>query len=266
VLVTGPTHSGKSIVCYSAVMRRLLHGDSVTTIEAPRKFRLPGARQIQLGYGGNYENFYANALADDPRVLLVQEIRYYEPIVGALASARERLVVAGIHAGEVILCLIRLQRFAGDEKFPQSEQKRIRQDRELLAESLSLVCSGRVLNLLCPGCRQPGTVPAATIRRSGLAVAGEGDVPVFSPGPGCEACRGTGIAGCRGIYEVLPISRDMRRLLAGPVPECAIIRQAREEGLLSLREMALRLALDGAIGFQHAIAATSPPFPDDLNH
>ncbi len=266
VLVTGPTHSGKSIVCYSAVMRRLRRGDSATAIEAPRKFRLPGARQIQLDYGANYENFYTNALADNPRVLLVQEIRYYEPIVGALAIAGERLVVAGIHAAEVLPCLLRLRYIAGLKNDLNSDKKLIREYLELLTENLSLICSGRVLRLLCPCCRQPGSILAATIRRSGLAMAVEGDVPVFIQGPGCEACRGTGITGFRGIYEVLPISRAMRRLLSGPAPDCAIIRQAREEGLLNLREMALRLALDGAISFKHAMAATPPPFPDSLNN
>jgi len=198
--------------------------------------------------------------------LLVQEIRYYEPIVGALEIAGKRLVVAAIHAGEVVPCLNRLRYIAGFKNDPRSDQKLVREYLELLTENLSLVCSGRVLRLLCPCCRQPGTIPAATICRSGLVVVGEGDLPVFSQGPGCEACRGTGISGFRGIYEVLPISRAMRRLLGGPVPDCALIRQAREEGLLSLREMALRLALDGAISFKHAITATPPPFPDSINN
>ncbi|MBN1930670.1 MAG: Flp pilus assembly complex ATPase component TadA, partial [Desulfobacterales bacterium] len=260
VLVTGPTHSGKSIVCYSSVMRRLRKGDSATAIERPRKFRLPGARQILLKSYVDYHTEFPNALADDPRVLLVQEVRSFEEIDEALAIARERLVVAGVHAWEVVPCLLRLRRWAGDERDPKSDQALILKFRGLVAENLNLICSGRQVNLLCPHCKREVDIPASLMEKNGLQVDRKGKMPTFEKGNGCEACHGWGIMKQTGIYEVLPISPAMRQLLALPVPDCAFIRQAREDGLVSLRETALKMVLDGSISFQEAVSATSEPY------
>lgn len=260
VLVTGPTHSGKSIACCSSIMRRLRQGSRVTTIERPRKFRLPGARQILLKSGVDYHPEFPNALADDPQVLMVQEVRCYEEIAGALEAARTRLVVAGVHAWEVVPCLLRLHQWGGCDFDPKYEPEVIRNYRELLGQNLSLVCSGRLVTRLCPSCRTAVEMPASLLARNGLQLEREGSLLTYKQGAGCEACGGRGVLGRTGVYEVLPISTEMRRLLAGIVPNCAIVRQAREEGLVSLRETALRLVLEGVISFQEAVSVTGEPY------
>lgn len=260
VLVTGPTHSGKSIVCCSSIMRRLRQGSRVTTIERPRKFRLPGARQILLESGVDYHPEFPNALADDPQVLMVQEVRSYEEIAASLEAAKTRLVVAGVHAWEVVPCLLRLHQWGGVDFDPKYDPELIRSYRELLSRNLSLVCSGRLVTRLCPSCRTAVEMPASLLARNGLQLEREGSLLTYKQGAGCEACGGRGVLGRTGIYEVLPISTEMRRLLAGMVPNCAIVRQAREEGLVSLRETALRLVLDGVISFQEAVSVTGEPY------
>jgi type IV pilus assembly protein PilB len=258
VLLTGITGSGKSVVCYSSVMRRLRRGDSATAIERPRKFRLPGARQILLKSYVDYHPEFPSALEDDPRVLLVQEIRTYEEVEASLKIARDRLVVAAIHAYEALPCLRRLHDFAGLDYMPQYDRAQIRAFRELLAENLSLVCAGRLVRLLCPSCKAAVEMPVSLLERSGLPIGRKGWVLTFEKGNGCEACRGSGIMKRTGIYEVLPISPAMRRLLAMEVPSCALFRQALEEGLVSLRETALKMVLEGSVSFQEAISATPP--------
>ncbi len=260
VLMTGITGSGKSVVCYSSVMRRLRRGDSATAIERPRKFRLPGARQILLKSYVDYHPEFPNALADDPRVLLVQEIRTYEEVEASLKVARDRLVVAAIHAYETLPCLRRLHDYAGLDYMPEYDRAQIRAFRELLAENLSLVCAGRLVNLLCPSCKAAVEVPVSLLERNGLRLDRKGSLLTFKKGSGCAACRGWGITKRTGIYEVLPISPAMKRLLASPAPDCAFVRQAREDGLVSLRETALKMVLDGSISFQEAVSATPEPF------
>lgn len=260
VLATGPTHSGKSIVSYSSVMRRLRQGHSATTIERPRKFRLPGARQIHLKKYVNFHPEFPNALADDPRVLLVQDLGMYEDVVATLEAAKTRLVVAANHMHDVLHCLRRLHGYAGLDFSPRYDALQIHGYRELLSRNLSLVCSGRQVSLLCPSCKAAVEVPASMLERSGLRLDRQGSLLTFRKGSGCEACRGSGIAKRTGIYEVLPISPAMRRLLTLPVPACALVRQAREDGLVGLRETALKMALDGVISFQEAVSATPPPY------
>jgi len=258
VLLTGLTHSGKSIVCYSSVMRRLRRGDSATAIERPRKFRLPGARQIHLKSYVDYHPEFPNALEDDPRVLLVQEIRCFEEFEASLTVARDRLVIAATHLNEVLFCLQRLHELGGAEHFPKTDLDLMRRYRALLAENLSLVCSGRQVRLLCPSCKTAVEMPVSALVRNGLRLERTGSVLTFASGKGCEECKGSGIMKRTGIYEVLPISPAMRRLLAIEVPPCALFRQAREDGLVSLRETAMKMVLDGTLSFQEAISATPP--------
>jgi type IV pilus assembly protein PilB len=260
VLLTGLTHSGKSIVCYSSVMRRLRRGDSATAIERPRKFRLPGARQILLASIENYQEVFPDALADDPRVLLVQDISFFPEFEASLTVARDRLVIAATHLNEVLFCLQRLHELGGAEHIPNTDLDLMRRIRALLAENLSLVCSGRQVRLLCPSCKTAVEMPVSALVRNGLRLERTGSVLTFASGKGCEECKGSGIMKRTGIYEVLPISPAMRRLLAIEVPPCALFRQAREDGLVSLRETALKMALDGVISFQEAIAATPAPY------
>jgi type IV pilus assembly protein PilB len=264
VLLSGPTHSGKSIVCYSSVMRRLRNGDSAVAVERPRKFRLPGARQIQLKYGENFYKGVPGALQDDPRVLLVQNLDYYEDAAASFAAAKERLVVAAIHLNDTVFCLRQLHNWAGSDRQSDADHKLIRNFRILLAENLSLVCSGRLVGMLCPHCRIEVDAPAATLERYGLSLNRKGPLRTFDKGRGCENCRGSGILKYIGVYEVLPISPALKGLLAGTVPDCAFYRRAREEGLVSLREAALRLALNGAISIKTAISATPPPYYNSL--
>jgi type IV pilus assembly protein PilB len=241
-------------------MRRLRQGSRVTTIERPRKFRLPGARQIHLIKYADYYPQYSNALADNPHVLMVQEVRGYEEIAGALEAAKTRLVVAGVHAWEVVPCLLRLHQWGGLDFDPRHDPKVIRSYRELLGQNLNLVCSGRLVTRLCPSCKIAIEMPASLLAQNGLPMERGGSLLTYKMGAGCEACQGRGVLGHTGIYEVLPISAEMRRLLAGMVPNCAIVRQAREEGLVSLRETALRLALEGVISFQEAVSTTGEPY------
>jgi type IV pilus assembly protein PilB len=264
VLLSGPTHSGKSIVCCSALLRRLRGGDRVTTIERPRKFRLPGARQILLSAFRDYDSVFPGALENDPQVLMVQDLCSYEEFAAALKAAGERLLVAATHMNDVLSCLRRLHNYGGSQRYPVADMAAIQPYRDSLAANLSLVCSGRLVTKLCPSCRTEKPVPAAVLKKHGIDPGESGAVLTFERGRGCDDCRGSGFLGRTGIYEVLPVSPAMRRLLSSEVVDCALIRQARDEGLLSLREAALRLAREGVISFEEAVSATPEPYHTSL--
>ena len=191
-------------------------------------------------------------------MLLVQDARYYDDVAASLEAAKSRLVVAATHMHDVLYCLQRLHEIGGSERHNDPDLALMRRYRALLAETLSLVCSGRLVRLLCPSCRTAVEMPVSLLERNGLPIGRKGWVLTFEKGNGCEACRGSGIMKLTGIYEVFPISPAMRRLLAMEILPCALFRLALEEGLVSLRETALKMVLDGAISFQEAISATPP--------
>ena len=261
VLITGPTHAGKSILTYSVLVRRLARGDSVVTVEAPRKFFLANAVQLGLERNESYEIGVKRALAYDTRVLMVQELSGCKTWEMAMAEAKSsRLVIAATHTSDAVAGLHQplMLREYGHQADGQ-DSPAIPLDPEQIAAAIRLVCSPRVLRRLCDHCRRRERAPVQAFRQAGLEIDAPETMTVYTAS-GCQECGGTGFSGLFGIYEVLPVSKEMKKLIVGRRPLAEFASQARKENLSSLREMALRRALAGETSFQEAILETPPPF------
>jgi len=260
LIFAGPTGSGKSAACYSSLKRRLGRGDVITTLERPRKFPLSGARQIVIESGDDYGAMIPVALENNPQVLMMQEIFAYVDWVEGIRAARSRLVIAGLHAPDVFTTISRLYSMLPNmTAAKKGDVEAAFRDRDEAVSVIQLIGSGRLVRTLCPDCRTAIATPSEVFGRSGMNMPEGGKIETFS-GRGCDQCYGRGFAGRIGVHEVLLMSAEMRRLIAGEAPFCALIRQARSEGMVSMREAAMKLAMKGVTSVQEALSATPLPY------
>lgn len=237
VLVSGPTGSGKSTTLYGA-LHSLNTGDrKIITVEDPVEYRLAGINQVQVNSkaGLTFATGLRALLRSDPDVLMVGEVRDGETAqIMMQAALTGHLVMATIHTNDAASALTRLTEM-GVEPF-------------LSASGVLGVLAQRLARRLCTDCRREVKVPAATLRE----FAGTNTLPegVTDPAPiyqavGCASCRQTGYKGRLGIYEMLTMSEEIERLTAGTAPSSEIRRQARREGMRTMREDGVLKVLAG---------------------
>ena len=237
VLVSGPTGSGKSTTLYGA-LHSLNTGDrKIITVEDPVEYRLAGINQVQVNTkaGLTFATGLRALLRSDPDVLMVGEVRDGETAqIMMQAALTGHLVMATIHTNDAASALTRLTEM-GVEPF-------------LSASGVLGVLAQRLARRLCTECRRPVKVPAATLRE----FAGTNSLPEGVTDPasiyqavGCAACRQTGYKGRLGIYEMLTMSEEIERLTAASSPSSEIRRQARREGMRTMREDGVLKVLAG---------------------
>jgi type IV pilus assembly protein PilB len=237
VLVSGPTGSGKSTTLYGA-LHALNTGDrKIITVEDPVEYRLGGINQVQVNAkaGLTFATGLRALLRSDPDVIMVGEVRDGETAqIMMQAALTGHLVMATIHTNDAASALTRLTEM-GVEPF-------------LSASGVLGVLAQRLARRLCLECRQQVQVPAETLRD----VAGTTNLPQGVTDPaviyrsvGCAACRQTGYRGRIGIYEMLTMSEEIERLTAASAPSSEIRRQARREGMRTMREDGVLKVLAG---------------------
>jgi type IV pilus assembly protein PilB len=237
VLVSGPTGSGKSTTLYGA-LHSLNTGDrKIITVEDPVEYRLAGINQVQVNAkaGLTFATGLRALLRSDPDVLMVGEVRDGETAqIMMQAALTGHLVMATIHTNDAASALTRLTEM-GVEPF-------------LSASGVLGVLAQRLARRLCTECRREVRVSAATLREfAGAETLPEG---ITDPAPiyqavGCAGCRQTGYKGRLGIYEMLTMSEDIERLTAACAPSSEIRRQARREGMRTMREDGVLKVLAG---------------------
>ncbi len=237
VLVSGPTGSGKSTTLYGA-LHALNTGDrKIITVEDPVEYRLAGINQVQVNAkaGLNFATGLRALLRSDPDVIMVGEVRDGETAqIMMQAALTGHLVMATIHTNDAASALTRLTEM-GVEPF-------------LSASGVLGVLAQRLARRLCMECRTPVQVPAQTLCEfAGTTSLPEGvtDPAVIYRSVGCAACRQTGYKGRLGIYEMLTMSEEIERLTAGSAPSSEIRRQARREGMRTMREDGVLKVLAG---------------------
>jgi type IV pilus assembly protein PilB len=227
LLVTGPTGAGKTTTLYGA-LQVLNRGDrSILTVEDPVEYRIQHAKQVQVN--GRAGLTFATALRTlvraDPDVVMVGEIRDRETAHIAVESALTgHLVLSTLHANSAAGALVRLVEM-GIEPF-------------LVASAVRCVVAQRLVRRLCLACRRPAgpDTDVGALPRAGT---------VFEA-VGCHACASTGYRGRLGVFEVLPVSARIRRLVLDGADADAITAAATEEGLQDLRAAAFERVLDGS--------------------
>jgi type II secretory ATPase GspE/PulE/Tfp pilus assembly ATPase PilB-like protein len=229
VLVTGPTGSGKTTTLYATLCELADVGNNVVTIEDPVEYWLPGVSQGQTNpkAGFTFAQGFRAILRQDPDVIMVGEIRDPETLDTAIeASLTGHLVLSTLHTNGSVATLTRLLEM-GVEPY-------------LLASTITGVIAQRLVRRICESCKQPTPVPPESQQ-----VFGDNVPETLYHGAGCKECGGIGYRGRVGVFEVLTMNAELRKLLFARASEDDIMTAARASGLSTLREQALALVRQG---------------------
>ena len=247
VLVTGPTGSGKTTTLYSALQALASPEVNVVTVEDPIEMVHEDFNQIAANpkTGTSFADALRHVLRQDPDVVMVGEVRDGETAAQAVQAALTgHMVLTTLHTNDTVGAIARL-RDLGVPGF-------------LIAATLTGVVAQRLVRQVCPSCTSD--VPLTADEVHALGVPHPEDYAgklVARRGQGCAKCRYTGYYGRTGIFEVLGVNPRLRHLIAeGATPE-ALLRTARQDGLRSLREHAVRKVASGATSFEEAMRATA---------
>jgi len=283
VVIAGPTGAGKSVLCYSALVRAQMRGRSVATVERPKKFLLPGAVQVGLHGSKNYVDGMAIALAHDPDVLMLQEADGMRGLLPVLEEARNRLLIIGYHNYNSI-SMLRLLMSAVYRKDEISQAFEAGTGEytaaRALAERLLLVTGSRLLPRLCPHCRVAHTLDPGALQKAGMT-SRQGHNYHHYGTTGCEACGHAGFAGLESVFEVLPVTpavleaaeaclraADGNRDETDPDEldtayldaQRALEQTALREGMRPMRHVGLDKVLEGKVRLKDVLMKTPAPF------
>jgi general secretion pathway protein E len=247
VLVTGPTGSGKTTTLYSALQALASPEVNVVTIEDPIEMVHEDFNQIAANprTGTSFAEALRHVLRQDPDVVMVGEVRDGETASQAVQAALTgHMVLTTLHTNDTVGAIARL-RDLGVPGF-------------LIAATLTGIAAQRLVRQVCPSCAVD--VPLTADEVHALGVPHPEDHAgrlVARRGQGCAKCRYTGYYGRTGIFEVLGVNPRLRHLVAeGATPE-VLLRTARQDGLRSLREHAIRKVAAGTTSFEEAMRVTA---------
>ena len=242
VLVTGPTGSGKTTTLYSAL--DLIRGPevNVTTVEDPVEYQLDMVNQIQVheAIGMTFARALRSILRQDPDIIMVGEIRDEETArVAVQAALTGHLVLATLHTNDAPGAVARLLDM-GIEPY-------------LLSSAINGVVAQRLTRTVCPNCAAKYIPSMNVLRDAGLA-----DKPgrPFRKGAGCKECHNSGFRGRAGIYSVMEVTTELKKLIHRAAPTHELHAVLRKSGVLTLREEGVLLALDGKTCLEEVLAAT----------
>ncbi len=222
VLATGPTGSGKSTTLYAALQQLNTTEKNIITIEDPVEYQLDGVTQVQVNprAGLTFANGLRSMMRADPDIIMVGEIRDGETAQIAVESALTgHLVLSTLHTNDAPTAITRLIEM-GIEPF-------------LVASAIDCVVAQRLARTLCSTCKKRTIVPAQVLRESGFHVTL--DLEAYEP-VGCGRCGGMGYKGRLGLYEVMTVTEEIRRLVLARAPADEIAAVAAREGMRRLRD------------------------------
>jgi general secretion pathway protein E len=222
-LVTGPTGSGKSTTLYSVLKKMNIGERKIITIEDPVEYQIDGVNQIHVNpqIGLTFASGLRHIVRQDPDVIMVGEIRDRETAdIAVRAALTGHLVLSTLHTNDAPSAITRLTDM-GVENY-------------LLTSSLVAVLAQRLVRVICRKCRREETVSGAWLRSVGLDVSGA-DHKIHR-GAGCEACSQTGFRGRVGIFELMELDEEVRRLILADADAGNLARAARARGMRTLFE------------------------------
>jgi type II secretory ATPase GspE/PulE/Tfp pilus assembly ATPase PilB-like protein len=229
VIACGPTGAGKTTTLYAALEHLNTDERVITTIEDPVEYEIAGISQVQINpkRGLDFARGLRTILRSDPDVLLVGEIRDSETAeIAVQAALTGHLVFTTLHTQTAASAFARLQDM-GVAPF-------------MLANAINCVISQRLVRKLCTACRRESAPSAA--ERAELGIAKDTDVTIYRSGS-CRRCNETGYLGRTAIYEVLPMTRQVRKLVGHSTEE--IHDEAVKTGMVTLRQDGNRLVFAG---------------------
>ena len=245
VLVTGPTGSGKTVSLYTCLNILNKPGINISTAEDPAEINLPGVNQVNVNdkQGLTFATALKAFLRQDPDIIMVGEIRDLETGEIAIKAAQTgHMVLSTLHTNDAPTTLTRLMNM-GIAPFN-------------IASSVILITAQRLARKLC-SCKKPVDIPEEALLRAGFAEEDlDGTWQPFGPG-GCDLCKNTGYKGRVGIYQVMPISEEMERIIMKNGTAIDLADQARREGVRDLRQSGLLKVKKGLTSLEEIEAVTN---------
>lgn len=245
VLVTGPTGSGKTVSLYTCLNILNKPGVNISTAEDPCEINLPGVNQVNVNdkAGLTFAAALKSFLRQDPDVIMVGEIRDLETADIAIKAAQTgHMVLSTLHTNDAPTTLTRMLNM-GIAPFN-------------IASSVILITAQRLARRLCAKCKEPLDVPQETLLDAGYKPEDlDGTWVPYKP-VGCNACN-NGYKGRVGIYQVMPISEEIQRLILTGGTALDIAKQAEEEGVRSLRQSGLLKVKKGETSLEEIVSVTN---------
>jgi type IV pilus assembly protein PilB len=245
ILVTGPTGSGKTVSLYTCLNILNQPGINISTVEDPAEINLPGINQVNVNdkAGLNFSTALKAFLRQDPDVIMVGEIRDLETADIAIKAAQTgHLVMSTLHTNDAPTTLTRMLNM-GVAPFN-------------IAASVLLITAQRLARRLCENCKQPADYPRESLLRAGYKAEDlDGSWKPYRA-VGCSACN-NGYKGRVGIYQVMPISDAIQRIILSEGTAMDIAAQAAKDGVRDLRQSGLVKVRVGVTTLEEVIAVTN---------
>lgn len=236
ILTSGPTGSGKTTTLYSVLKSLNDETVNITTIEDPIEIRLDGINQSQVNVkaGITFAACMKSILRQDPDIILIGEIRDYETLEIAVSAALTgHLVLSTVHTNSAAATVTRLIEMGAKDY--------------LVASTLTGVIAQRLVRKLCDKCKEqyfPTYEEARKVLKDEADIEEFMKTPIYRP-VGCEECDFSGYKGRLGVYEIMPITKEIKRLIAEGAHDLDIEVEAVKEGMSVLQTACLRHIKEG---------------------
>jgi type IV pilus assembly protein PilB len=245
ILVTGPTGSGKTVSLYTCLNLLNKPGVNIATAEDPSEINLPGVNQVNVNEkaGLTFAAALKSFLRQDPDIIMVGEIRDLETAdISIKAAQTGHLVLSTLHTNDAPTTLTRMLNM-GIAPFN-------------IASSVILITAQRLARRLCPTCKARVDIPKKALQEAGFLPAElDGSWSPYRP-VGCSACN-NGYKGRLGIYQVMPITDEIQRIILRNGSALDIAAQAKVEGVRSLRQSGLYKVKMGLTSLEEVVAVTN---------
>lgn len=245
ILVTGPTGSGKTTTLYSALNELNNPMWNIITVEDPVEFQIPGINQVptKKEIGLTFANALRSILRQDPDIIMIGEIRDTETAeIAVEAALTGHQVLSTMHCNDAPGAMARMDDM-GIAPF-------------LISSSVILSCAQRLMRRICSHCKEPVTYPARMYEDLGIEPAMFDGVQLYR-GRGCERCKSSGYSGRLAIIEVMTVSDQIRKLIIARASTREVGKLAINQGMKTLRMVALDRARDGISTLEQVLVTTS---------
>jgi type IV pilus assembly protein PilB len=242
VLVTGPTGSGKTTTLYSALQRINTTDTNIMTAEDPVEYNLMGINQVQVrpDIGLTFASALRAFLRQDPNIIMIGEVRDLETgSIAIKAALTGHLVLSTLHTNDAPSTITRLIDM-GIEAFN-------------VASAVNLVVAQRLVRRICTECKAPATYTKEELHPLGPGA----EQLTFMKGKGCDNCAGSGYRGRQGLYEVMALGPEIRRMILRGASVEELRDQAVREGMLTLRMDGMKKIARGVTTLEEVVKETA---------
>jgi type IV pilus assembly protein PilB len=233
ILVTGPTGSGKTVSLYTGLNILNTTDRNISTAEDPAEINVPGINQVNVNpkVGLTFASALRAFLRQDPDIIMVGEVRDLETAEIAIKAAQTgHLVLSTLHTNDAPKTLTRMVDM-GVKPYA-------------IASSVSLIIAQRLARRLCDNCKEPVDVPAEALLKEGFTQTDVNEGLTIYHAKGCTQCT-NGYKGRIGVYQVMPVTETIGRIIMEDGNAMQIAAQAREDGIPDLRQSGLKKVKDG---------------------